>query len=150
VQVGYQMFDTVQLRRYRAAVDGAPGEELTAVLARCHGQGLAPDGVPALVGRPRGCPRDHPRLPLMRLRGLHVDRAWSAGEWLATAEAADRVRSAWRAARPLADWLGVHVGPRAEPADRGSEPADAAATDGAATADHDPAHRTPPGPVDTV
>lgn len=114
VQVGYQVFEPVQLRRYRAAVDGAAGEELVAVLAALHGGGLAPDGVPALTGRPRGCPRDHPRLPLMRLQGLHVDRAWPAGDWLGTGEVLERVRAAWRAARPLAQWLDGHVGPRAE------------------------------------
>jgi uncharacterized protein (DUF2461 family) len=115
VQVGYRRFDAVQLRRYRSAVDGAPGEELVAVLARLHDAGLTPDGVPALVSRPRGCRRDHPRLPLMRLRALHVDRAWPAGPWLATPQVLDRVRDAWRAARPLADWLDRHVGPRTEP-----------------------------------
>ncbi len=114
VQVGYQLFDTVQLRRYRAAVDAEPGEELVAVLSALRGVGLEPDWVPALSTRPRRCPPDHPRLPLMRLRGLHVDRAWPAGEWLATGEPVDRTREAWRAARPLADWLDRHVGPRAE------------------------------------
>ena len=107
VQIGYQRFDAGQLQRYRAAVDGEAGEELVAVLAALHDAGLAPDDVPALSGRPRGCPRDHPRLPLMRLRGLHVDRAWPAGDWLATGEAVDRVREAWRATGPLADWLDV-------------------------------------------
>jgi uncharacterized protein (DUF2461 family) len=115
VQVGPLLFDAEQRRRYREAVDGAPGEDLVAVLARLHDAGLAPDGVAALASRPRGCPRDHPRLPLMRLRGLHVDRAWPAGAWLATAEPLDRVRAAWRAARPLADWLDRNVGPRTDP-----------------------------------
>ena len=71
-------------------------EQLTALLAR----------------RPRGYPTDHPRLPFLRWRGLHVDRAWPAGEWLSTEEPLRRVAAAWRAARPLADWLEAHVGPR--------------------------------------
>jgi Conserved hypothetical protein (DUF2461) len=119
VQVGYRLFDAGQLRRYRAAVDGAAGEELVDVLARLQGVELTPHDVPALTGRPRGCPRDHPRLPLMRLRALHVDRVWPAGPWLATAEPLDRVREAWRAARPLADWVDRHVGPRTEPDEPG-------------------------------
>ena len=114
VQVGHQIFDAAQLRRYRAAVDGPAGEDLVEVLARLHGVGLSPDDVPALVERPRGCPRDHPRLPLMRLRALHVDRRWPAGDWLGTDEPLERVRAAWRAAHPLADWLDRHVGPRNE------------------------------------
>ena len=115
VQVGPQRFDRGQLHRYREAVDAASGEELVTVLATLSDGGLVSDDVPALLRRPRGCPRDHPRLPLMRLLGLHVDRAWPAGEWLATREAVERVRAAWRAARPLADWLDEHVGPRTEP-----------------------------------
>lgn len=141
VQVGYRLFDAAQLRRYREAVDGAAGEDLVEVLARLHGAGIAPDGVPALLGRPRGCPRDHPRLPLMRLRALHVDRTWSAGPWLDTAEPLDQVRAAWRAARPLADWLDRHVGPRTETR---------TGTNGAGTADHEPAHSASPGGVENV
>jgi uncharacterized protein (DUF2461 family) len=151
VQVGYQIFDGVQLRRYRTAVDGAAGETLVDVLARLQDDGLAPDGVRALVGRPRGCPRDHPRLPLMRLRGLHVDREWPAGDWLATVEALNRVRAAWRAARPLADWLDAHVGPRVEPVGVRRMPLGAADGPAAAgTADHGAAHRSLPADADSV
>ena len=92
VQVGHRLFDAGQLRRYREAVDGPAGEELVAVLAALDGEGLVPVDVAALTRRPRRCPPDHPRLPLLRLRGLHVDRRWPAGEWLATAEAVDLVR----------------------------------------------------------
>ena len=112
VQVGHQVFDAGQLRRYREAVAGPPGEALDEVLAALRRDDLVPDGVPALALRPRGYPADHPRLPLLRWRGLHVDRAWSAGEWLSTEEPLRRVAAAWRAARPLADWLEAHVGPR--------------------------------------
>jgi uncharacterized protein (DUF2461 family) len=115
VQVGYQAFDPGQLRRYRNSVDGAAGETLEEVLAALRRDDLVPDGVPALTGRPRGYAVDHPRLALLRLRGLHVDRAWPAGEWLGTEEPLEQVRAAWRAARPLADWLDAHVGPRDEP-----------------------------------
>jgi uncharacterized protein (DUF2461 family) len=151
VQVGYQLFDTDQLRRYRAAVDGDPGEVLVDVLAELHGAGLSPYGVPALTSRPRGCPPDHPRLPLMRLRGLHVDRLWAAGPWLETDVAVERVRTAWQAAAPLALWLGEHVGLRTEYAGRRSsdaaESGDPAVAD---TADHGTAHSARPGGVDTV
>jgi uncharacterized protein DUF2461 len=115
VQVGYQVFDPGQLRRYRQAVDGPAGEALEEVLGALRRDDLVPGDVPALTGRPRGCPADHPRLVLLRLRGLYVDRAWPAGEWLGTAEPLERVATAWRTARPLADWLDAHVGPRDEP-----------------------------------
>ncbi|MCX6462986.1 MAG: hypothetical protein NTW05_05270, partial [Pseudonocardiales bacterium] len=35
------------------------------------------------------------------------------GDWLATPEVLHHVRTAWRAAGPLADWLDTHVGPPA-------------------------------------
>ena len=122
VQVGHQVFDAGQLRRYREAVAGPPGEALDAVLAALRRDDLVPDGVPALAGRPRGYPADHPRLSLLRWRGLHVDCAWSAGEWLGTEEPLRRVAAAWRAARPLADWLEAHVGPRERSAHRAGRP----------------------------
>ena len=149
VQVGYQTFDPEQLRKYRAAVDGAPGEGLVAVLATVLGDGLAPAEVASLLGKPRGCPRDHPRLPLMRLLGLHVDRSWPPDDWLDTGEPLELVRAAWRAARPVADWLDAHVGPRPDPAARAPLPASEEPAAGA-TADHEPAHSAPPGPVDSV
>ena len=90
---------------------------------------LVPGDVPALTGRPRGYPADHPRLLLLRLRGLHVDRAWPAGEWLGTAEPLERVAAAWRAARPLADWLDAHVGPRTNRWAHARRPPDASADD---------------------
>ena len=154
MQVGYRLFDTGQLRRYREAVNGAPGEELVAVLAALHGEGLEPADVAALRTRPRRCPPDHPRLPLMRLRGLHVDRLWPPGDWLATGEAVDLVRAAWRAARPLADWLDAHVGRRTErfgegrpPVESTAEPDSAAPPD---TADQGPAHIADPDDADSV
>jgi uncharacterized protein (DUF2461 family) len=151
VQVGHRLFDTGQLRRYRQAVDGAPGEELVAVLATLHRDGLAPEDVAALRTRPRRCPRDHPRLPLMCLRGLHVDRRWPAGDWLATGEAVDLVRAAWRAARPLADWLDTHVGRRTERSGGGrARPAEPSGPGRRRTADHGSAHSALPGEVDNV
>jgi hypothetical protein len=128
VQIGYQVFDRDQLRRYREAVAGPPGEALDEVLTALRRDDLVPDGVPALARRPRGYPADHPHLELLRLRGLHVDRAWPAGEWLATEEPLRRVAAAWRAARPLADWLEAHVGPR-EPVGAPRQPPDGSPAD---------------------
>jgi uncharacterized protein (DUF2461 family) len=150
VQVGYQTFDPEQLRKYRAAVDGAPGEGLVAVLATVLADGLAPGEVASLSGRPRGCPRDHPRLPLMRLRGLHVDRSWPPGDWLDTDEPLELVRAAWRAARPLADWLDAHVGPRPAPDGARAPVATSERWAAGTTADHEAAHSAPPGPADSV
>ena len=106
VQVGYQAFDAGQLRRYRAAVDGAAGEELDEVLAALHRDGLVPDGVPALAGRPRGCPRGPPAAAAAAAaRACTSTARGRRASGSRTGEALERVRAAWRAARPLADWL---------------------------------------------
>lgn len=102
VTAGCRLFDPGQLRRYRAAVD----DELARLLG-----GAETDTTRRLTGRPRGVPADHPHLDLLRLRGLQVVGAWPVGDWLGTREPLHRVRAAWREARPLLDWLDVHVGP---------------------------------------
>lgn len=120
VSAGRWRFDPGQLRRYRAAVDGGPGEELERVLAGLGG--FAADEVAPLNRGPRGHRADHPRIGLLRRRGLQVTRAWAVGPWLGTTEPLDRVPEAWRAAAPLARWLDEHVGspdpvpPRPRPA----------------------------------
>jgi uncharacterized protein (DUF2461 family) len=115
VQAGPLVFDRGQLRRYRAAVDGAPGAELERVLDRLRAEpGLVARDHRPLVGAPRGYPRTHPRIALLRRRGLQVERTWPPGPWLGTTEPLERVRAAWRAAAPLARWLDTHVGPPAE------------------------------------
>ena len=124
---GHWMFDAGQLRRFRFAVDGGPGVELESLLTDLGGLEL--DTTRRLVGRPRGCPADHPRIELLRHRGLQVQRVWPVGAWLATSEPLHRVREAWRAAEPLVRWLDSHVGapdarpPRPRPvAAEGSDP----------------------------
>jgi hypothetical protein len=79
------------------------------------------------VGRPRGIAADHPRLELLRHRGLQVGRSWEVGPWLAGDEPLRRVREAWRGAGPLVAWLDEHVGP-ADPVPERPRPAVEAAT----------------------
>ncbi|WP_219413913.1 DUF2461 family protein [Pseudonocardia nigra] len=109
---GHWSFDGGQLRRYRAAVDGPAGEDLGPLLNGLVDWTVHPGR--ALTGRPRGHRADHPRIGLLRLRGLQVERSWPVGPWLGTREPLERVRAAWRAAAPLVAWLDAHVGP-AEP-----------------------------------
>ena len=109
VAAGHWEFDAGQLRRYRTAVDGEPGAELERVLTGLEA-GLAVVPGHVLTGSPRGIRPDHPRIGLLRHRGLQVGAVWPAGPWLRTPEPLDRVRAAWRAARPLVTWLDAHVG----------------------------------------
>ncbi|MCW2931491.1 MAG: hypothetical protein JWM19_2453, partial [Actinomycetia bacterium] len=100
-----------ELARYRTAVaDDASGKRLTEVIAAIEKDGHEIHGHGSLKSAPRGYPADHPRIALLRHKGLTSWRHWTPGPWLATAEAKDRVLAFQRACAPLVDWLHEHVG----------------------------------------
>ena len=68
-----------------------------------------------LKGAPRGYPRDHPRIELLRHKGLVAMKSWPAAGWLSTAGAKKRVVDLFHATAPLLAWLDAHVGPGDEP-----------------------------------
>jgi uncharacterized protein (TIGR02453 family) len=107
---GYWRMAPDQLARYRdAVVAEEPGEALADAMStvRRAGLELAP---PALKTAPRGMPRDHPRVALLRYKDVIAGRRLAPGPALATREALDHVAATWRAARPLTAWLDEHVG----------------------------------------
>ena len=100
-----------QLERYRRAVaDDLTGEQLRKVIAEIERHDITVTGHDSLKTVPRGYPKDHPRAGLLRHKGLFAWREWPAAAWLGTAAAKDRVTGFLRAARPLGEWLGTHVG----------------------------------------
>lgn len=101
-----------QLARYRAAVAEEPaGARLSAVMADIEGQGITFGGHERLKTAPKGYPRDHPRIELLRYKGLIAWKEWPVAAWLGTAAAKRRVVDVLRAAKPLRAWLADHVGP---------------------------------------
>lgn len=101
-----------QLTRHRSAVaDDATGTPLVAIVEGLRAQGYEVGAVGALKTAPRGVPRDHPRIHLMRLKGLTVSRSWPVAPWMHTAKALTRITAAWRDAATLNAWLTRHVGP---------------------------------------
>jgi uncharacterized protein (TIGR02453 family) len=110
--VGYYMMSAAQLDRYRRAVDReADGARLAEVVGRLKGEGLEVGGGQVLKSAPRGYPKDHPRIELLRCKGLICWRHWPVQPWLHTAEARDRVAGFLRTAAPLHRWLDQNVGP---------------------------------------
>jgi len=106
---GWRSHGTEEIARYRAAVDSAAtGPELQRLVDRLEAAGFGIEG-DRVATRPRGVPADHPRLELMRARSLMVFRRFGAPDWLATPATLDEVRGAWRAVRPLAEWVGRYV-----------------------------------------
>jgi uncharacterized protein (TIGR02453 family) len=111
---GYWRMAGDQLERCREAVlDDDVGEVLQAAIDAVEGAGLelAP---PALKTAPRGMPRDHPRVALLRYKDLIAGRRLAPGSALATRRALDHVAATWRSARPLIAWLDAHVGASAD------------------------------------
>lgn len=108
---GIYSFATDQLDRYRRAVAlDLPGEALTRIVDDVRAAGLTITAVSVLKTAPRGYPRDHPRIELLRMRGLVTWKEWPVEPWLGTAEAKDKVVAVLRASAPLVRWLDVHVG----------------------------------------
>ncbi len=103
-----------QLTRYRQGVaDDVSGAELARITAALAGQNITLIGHEVLKSAPRGYPADHPRIELLRHKGLAAFREWPVEAWLGTPAAADRIREFLVASRPLTAWLDEHVGPSA-------------------------------------
>jgi uncharacterized protein (TIGR02453 family) len=101
-----------QLTRYRdAVVDDASGADLGDVVAALSGQDVTLIAHDDLKSAPRGYPADHPRIDLLRRKGLAAYREWPVEPWLGTPAAMDHVREFLVATKPLTDWLDGHVGP---------------------------------------
>ncbi len=118
---GCYMLAPDQIARLRAAIaDDETGAALVRVLAKVERAGLeiGPGGAPALKTAPRGYPKDHPRIGLLRFKGLVAHESVVDPAIVETAAALDRVRASWKAAAPMRAWLEEHVGPSSAPVDR--------------------------------
>jgi uncharacterized protein (TIGR02453 family) len=103
-----------QLDRYRQAVAGdRTGGELEDVIAAVESAGIGVTGRDVLKATPRGYPADHPRIGLLRYKGIVAWKEWPVAAWLETAAARDRLTGFLRATRPLSAWLDTNVGPSA-------------------------------------
>ena len=100
-----------QLQRYRAAVDDdGTGTALESLVSAIRAQGHECRPHEAVKTAPRGYPKDHPRIDLLRAKGLIVWHSWPPGPWLGTPKAKDRILDVIRAAEPLHHWLEANVG----------------------------------------
>ena len=64
----------------------------------------------SLKTAPRGYPKDHPRIDLLRQKGLITWKSWPVGAWLGTAQAKKRVVEFLHTSKPINDWLAANVG----------------------------------------
>ena len=75
-----------------------------------------------LATAPRGYPRDHPRIELLRRRSLSLGATRPFDGDIRRADGLRFVKRTWRAAAPVTAWLDEHVGPSTLPAERGRSP----------------------------
>ncbi|GAA3000528.1 DUF2461 domain-containing protein [Kitasatospora albolonga] len=114
---GMYRLATDQLARYRAAVaEDVTGAELERVIAAVEAGGLAVHGQEPLRTTPRGFTKDHPRIGLLRNKGLVAWQEWEPAAWMGTPEAAETIAGFIRDSQPLMAWLDDHVGPSELPA----------------------------------
>jgi uncharacterized protein (TIGR02453 family) len=105
-----------QLEHYRQAVaSDAAGEQLEHVIAAMEKDGISAHSRDSLKTAPRGYPADHPRVGLLRHKGLFAWKEWPVEAWLGTAAARTHIEGFLVATRPLSAWLDTHVGVPAEP-----------------------------------
>ena len=109
---GMYQLEPDQLVRYRTAVgDDRTGGQLVAVIDEVARAGIGVHGHGSLKTVPRGYPKDHPRIDLLRHKGLTTWHQWPPAAWLGTAAAKKRLVDFFRASRPLRAWLDDQVGP---------------------------------------
>jgi uncharacterized protein (TIGR02453 family) len=100
-----------QLDRYRRAVaDSRSGNALVKLVDQARAAKLDVTASESVKTAPRGYPKDHPRIELLRQKGLITWRDWPVGAWLGTKRAKDRVVEFFDAAAPIRAWLAKHVG----------------------------------------
>ena len=101
-----------QLERYRqAVVDEATGQAFADLLETLRKAGMRAGGHDRFKLAPKGYPKDHPRIELLRYKGVTCWQQWPPGPWLGKAGSKERVVKLFRASRPLNEWLDANVGP---------------------------------------
>ena len=109
---GYYMPAPDQLERYRSAVaDDKTGPVLVKLVDKLRRADYEVNGHDALKTAPKGYPKDHPRIELLRQKGLIVWKQWPVAAWMGTAQAKKRIVEVFSAAKPMNAWLDTHVGP---------------------------------------
>jgi len=108
---GYYGLMPDQLERYRkAVVDDRTGKALVRLVDKAKADDIEVSAHDVLKTAPKGHPKDHPRIELLRHKGLIYWQMWPAGPWLGTPKAKNRVVELFRAAKPLTKWLDANVG----------------------------------------
>jgi uncharacterized protein (TIGR02453 family) len=116
---GYHMMARDQLDRYREGVaDDQHGPELNKLVAQAREAGLQLWGA-SLATAPRGYPKDHERIELLRRKSLSLGATLKSGRGISRNHALQFVARTWDAAAPVTGWLDELVGASTTPIERG-------------------------------
>ena len=108
---GMHLMSPDQLDRYRSAVAAEQsGASLASIVATVKDNGYDCMLRSPLRTAPKGYPKDHPRIDLLKGKGITVWQLWPPGPWLGTGKAKERIVAVLRASAPLNAWLVEHVG----------------------------------------
>jgi uncharacterized protein (TIGR02453 family) len=115
---GYHMFARDQLDRYREGVaDDTLGPELAKLAAKAEQAGLELWSE-SLATAPRGFPKDHERIELLRRKSLALGATLSSDRGISRTDGLRFVTKTWRATGPVTSWLDAHVGVSTMPIER--------------------------------
>jgi len=111
---GYYGMARDQLERFRTAIVAEhTGSELAAIVGKLEKK-YRFGAIDELKTAPKGFPKDHPRIELLRRKGLVMFADVGLPGWLHTPKVAAELRKLWKAAEPVTSWLDTHVGPSTE------------------------------------
>ncbi len=116
VGAGYYYMGKDQLKRFRdAVVADNTGAEIEALVVAAKRAKYDVGAISEVKTAPRGYDKTHPRIELIRRKGLMLSKNFGAPKWLHTKQAERRIRDTWTAALDVCNWLDAHVGPSTEP-----------------------------------
>jgi uncharacterized protein (TIGR02453 family) len=100
-----------QLEKLRKAIaDNRTGAQLERLVNAVKAKGIEVSAHEELKTAPRGYPKDHPRIELLRMKGLITWKQWPVAKWLGTPKAKERIVEVLHEAKPINAWLDKHVG----------------------------------------
>lgn len=103
--VGSYQMTPEHLAAYRRAVqDERLGSELAAIVGRLEASGYGIHG-DALKRAPRGVDPEHPRVELLKRKGLFASAHHEPGEWMYQPTVLERIVKVFADAEPLSKWL---------------------------------------------
>lgn len=108
VGAGFYHAEPAWLAAIREGIAGPDGAELQRLLRLRSRQGWDLSG-DTVKTTPRGYAADHPRIDLLRHKSIFLGRSYGFDPVLHTRDLLDKVRTDWRAGRPLVEWIGAHT-----------------------------------------